>query len=349
MISNGIITTILTAIDKDPSFKLSELNIDRDTFNLALEMISDEGYAKGIKITCDGVGKVYVPLYSTARITKKGRDFLMENDNMVKGSNAYQKLTTEAMKGKSIVRYTIFVSSTYEDLKEERQALAGPLLTKGFIPVGMELFHSAPVSQWDVITQMIDECDYYLLVIGGCYGSIDEEEGISYTEKEYNYACEHGIPVIAFLPKNPDNITAGKMDKEDREKKQELLLKFKERIKNDKKTVSFYEGIDGLKVEVLSSLDNLVKYTPRPGWMRTDVVKEVINEQVAEAKKSSEADISELKNMLSGFGEKLEEIEKKQVIFEPISYEEIDALFERHEDKIVEKAAEKAAPKWEEF
>lgn len=36
--------------------------------------------------------------------------------------------------------------------------------------------------------KMIDECDFYLLVIGARYGSIDEETGISYTEKEYNYA-----------------------------------------------------------------------------------------------------------------------------------------------------------------
>ena len=43
-----------------------------------------------------------------------------------------------------------------------------------FIPVGMEQFHTAPVVQWTVTTKMIDECDYYLLIIGGCYGSIDQ-------------------------------------------------------------------------------------------------------------------------------------------------------------------------------
>ncbi len=41
MISNDILKTILKAIDTNPSFKLSDLNIDRDTFNIALEMISD--------------------------------------------------------------------------------------------------------------------------------------------------------------------------------------------------------------------------------------------------------------------------------------------------------------------
>lgn len=349
MISNEILRTILTAIDKDSTFKPADLNIDRDTFNRALEIIDDEGYAKGINIKRDGMGRVYVSFYSTARLTKKGNDFLMGNEVMVQGNDAKHSLSIKSIKGRSSVRYTIFVSSTYEDLKEEREALVGPLLTKGFIPIGMELFHSAPVSQWDVITRMIDECDYYLLIVGGCYGSIDEEKGISYTEKEYNYACEHGVPVIAFLPKNPGRIIADKMDKEDREKKQKLLETFKNRIMNDKKTVSLYEGIDGLKVEVLSSLDNLIAYAPRPGWIRADIVKEVINEQVEKTKKSNESDITELKKMLAGFGEKLEEIENKQLVFASISDEEIDTLFEKHEDRIAEKAAENVALQWEEF
>ena len=46
----------------------------------------------------------------------------------------------------------------------------GVALESNFIPVGMEQFHAAPASQWDVIAKMIDECDFYLLVVGGRYG-----------------------------------------------------------------------------------------------------------------------------------------------------------------------------------
>jgi hypothetical protein len=49
---------------------------------------------------------------------------------------------------------------------------------------------------------VIDDCDYYLLIIGGRYGSTDPE-GVSYTEKEYEYAIEHGIKVIALLHELP--------------------------------------------------------------------------------------------------------------------------------------------------
>lgn len=85
-------------------------------------------------------------------------------------------------------KYSVFISSTYEDLIEERQEQLGVALENDYIPVGMEQFHAYPVTQWNVITKMIDECDVYLLVIGGRYGLIDQNEKISFTEKEYNYA-----------------------------------------------------------------------------------------------------------------------------------------------------------------
>ena len=170
------------------------------------------------------------------------------------------------------VKYSIFVSSTYEDLKEERLSLMPVLLSKNFIPVGMELFHAAPASQWDVITKMIDECDYYLLVVGGRYGSIDENEGISYTEKEYNYAKQNNIPIIAFLPKCPDKLTRDKLDKDNLSEKQKRLDSFKFKIQNDYNTVDFYENIDDLKFNVSVSLDRLVEFAPRDGWVRSSDV-----------------------------------------------------------------------------
>lgn len=39
-------------------------------------------------------------------------------------------------------KFSIFISSTYEDLKKERQALVGVALENNFIPVGMEQFHA---------------------------------------------------------------------------------------------------------------------------------------------------------------------------------------------------------------
>jgi hypothetical protein len=84
-------------------------------------------------------------------------------------------------------RYQVFVSSTYADLKEERQHVTQALMEMDCIPAGMELFPATDEEQWEFIKRIIDDCD--LLIIGGRYGSTTDE-GISYTEKEYDYAVE---------------------------------------------------------------------------------------------------------------------------------------------------------------
>jgi len=97
-------------------------------------------------------------------------------------------------------RYQVFVSSTYEDLKEERQHVIQALLETKCIPVGMELFPAASVEQWKLIKRVIEECDYYLVIIAGRYGSVDQS-GVGYTEREFDYAVSIGKPVIGFYHK----------------------------------------------------------------------------------------------------------------------------------------------------
>jgi hypothetical protein len=64
-------------------------------------------------------------------------------------------------------RYQVFISSTYLDLKDERQAVMQALLAQKCIPAGMELFPAADEGQWALIRRVIQDCDYYLVIIGG--------------------------------------------------------------------------------------------------------------------------------------------------------------------------------------
>src|ERR1700710_3079374 len=96
-------------------------------------------------------------------------------------------------------RYQVFVSSTFLDLQAEREAVVSALLQMDAFPAGMELFPATDDDAWTLIKRVINESDYYLLVIGGKYGSIDPETELSFTEKEYDYAVEQGKPVMAFL------------------------------------------------------------------------------------------------------------------------------------------------------
>ena len=92
----------------------------------------------------------------------------------------------------------IFVSSTYTDLIEERQAAVEAILDAGHIPAGMELF-KAGKNQLKTIRKWIDESDVYMLILGGRYGSIEKESGLSYTELEYRYALSRNMPVFSIV------------------------------------------------------------------------------------------------------------------------------------------------------
>ena len=111
-------------------------------------------------------------------------------------------------------KYQIFVSSTYEDLKEERKSIIENISKMGHFPVGMELFVASTDEQFEYIKKVIDNCDYYILIIGGRYGSISQKTKMSYTEMEYDYAIDKGIPVLVFPYSNIEQIPTNKKDKD---------------------------------------------------------------------------------------------------------------------------------------
>ena len=172
------------------------------------------------------------------------------------------------------VKYQIFISSTYDDLRNEREQVVKTTLEMGHIPVGMEMFSAADEEQWKIITRHIDECDYYVVIVAQRYGSV--LEGISYTEKEYNYAVSKDIPVLAFIIN--DN-TPWPTDLVDTNPDQKSSLEaFKTKLK--RKPVSFWSSAADLSGKFSIALGKQITLTPRPGWQRTtDVVNpDVTNE-----------------------------------------------------------------------
>jgi len=170
-------------------------------------------------------------------------------------------------------RYQVFVSSTYADLREERQHVSQALMEMDCIPAGMELFPATDEEQWEFIKRIIDDCDYYLLIIGGRYGSTTDE-GISYTEREYDYAVESGLKVVALLHENPDAIPVGKSDitPELREK----LQAFRDKVATNR-LVKFWNEAKELPGLVALSLSKTIKMFPATGWIRAS---EISNEEL---------------------------------------------------------------------
>lgn len=161
-------------------------------------------------------------------------------------------------------KYQVFVSSTYEDLKEERMAVTCLLLKMGFIPVGMEQFPASNMSQMEYIKMMMDSCDYYLLILAGKYGSVDVD-GKGFTEKEYDYAIANGIPVISILIKDVGKLESAKC--EDTDAKRELLKKFRDKV-SARKLVDFYTDLGSLTTAVATAVHSCVQLFPAKGWIR---------------------------------------------------------------------------------
>ena len=161
-------------------------------------------------------------------------------------------------------KYQVFVSSTYQDLQKERQEVMQALLELDCIPVGMELFPAADDDQWTLIKGLISDCDYYVLIVAGRYGSIDRKTGKSYTQMEYEFAIEEGIPVISFVHKEPGNIPASNTEATDEGKNK--LKNFIELV--EKKMCQFWTSPEDLGSKVSRSLVKLIKAKPRIGWIK---------------------------------------------------------------------------------
>lgn len=160
-------------------------------------------------------------------------------------------------------KHQVFVSSTYKDLIDERKEVIHALLELDCIPAGMELFPATDEDAWSLITEVIDGCDYYVLILGGKYGSTNKD-GIGYTEMEFNYASEQGMPIICFIHEDIGTLSSSKVESSDIGK--ERLEKF--RTKAQEKHCKFWVSPHDLGGKVSRSLIQLKKKHPSDGWVQ---------------------------------------------------------------------------------
>jgi Domain of unknown function (DUF4062) len=164
-------------------------------------------------------------------------------------------------------RYQVFISSTYLDLLEERKAVIATLLQLDTFPAGMEMFPASDDDAWALIKGVIAQSDYYLLVIGGKYGSVDSSSNLSYTEMEYDYAVELGIPVMAFLHGKPDLLTV--QESELKATRRAALESFRKKVQSAKH-VKFWTSAEDLSMKVTTSFVQMQRSRPALGWVRAD-------------------------------------------------------------------------------
>lgn len=167
----------------------------------------------------------------------------------------------------------VFISSTYSDLKLERQAAVSAILKSGHIPAGMELFTAGDVSQMDVIKRWIDESDVYMLILGARYGSIEPTSGKSYTELEFDYAVEKKKPHFSIV------IDESVIDDRVKESGRAILeLDHNDKLKAFRRKVlskisSFFKDEKDIRLAVFESLGDLAARPDLEGWVKASAVQ----------------------------------------------------------------------------
>ena len=143
----------------------------------------------------------------------------------------------------------IFISSTYTDLIEERQAVVETILQCGHIPAGMELFSANNKKQFDVIKKWIRNSDLVILILGGKYGSLEQERNKSYIQLEYEYAKHIGkTPIVLCLTEEgiANKIKKGLYDFKSPEYLNTQYIEFKSMILKSK-LCAFFSDINELR------------------------------------------------------------------------------------------------------
>jgi hypothetical protein len=166
----------------------------------------------------------------------------------------------------------VFVSSTYTDLHDERQAAVQAILTAGHIPAGMELFAAGDQSQIEVIRQWISESDVFLLILGGRYGSVEPSIGKSYIHLEYEHAVSLNKPLFSLVI-TEDYLTQKAKTAKDPTSviEQEHYAQWKAfKATVLKKLVRFWSDPRDIKLHILETLGEFMRRQELIGWIRGD-------------------------------------------------------------------------------
>ena len=93
----------------------------------------------------------------------------------------------------------VFLSSTYEDLREHRAKAAQAIERIGQHGIRMEVFGARPGDATGVSFDEIDAADTFLGIYAHRYGYVPAGSSISITEREFDFAQEQGKPTFCFV------------------------------------------------------------------------------------------------------------------------------------------------------
>ena len=117
---------------------------------------------------------------------------------------------------------------------------------------------------------MINESDFYVIILAGKYGTVSLESKLSFTEMEFEYAYKIKKPIIAILYEHPEKLSLenSEIDQEKREK----LMQFRKRLESER-IVQYWTSLEDLAFAISQSLVTAIEeyeYTLK-GWIRPEL------------------------------------------------------------------------------
>jgi len=153
---------------------------------------------------------------------------------------------------------TVFLGSTYEDLREHRQAVLEAAGRLGSLVRAMEFFGARPGVPKDECLDMVRRSDVYIGLFAMRYGSVDRDSGKSISHLEYLEARSLNLPTLIYLidernqPVLPVHVDTGAAAKHLKKLKDELLANH---------TVGYFTSPDNLAKQVAFDLPALLQRT----------------------------------------------------------------------------------------
>jgi hypothetical protein len=147
----------------------------------------------------------------------------------------------------------VFISSTYEDLKDYRQAAIKVVNHYKWVPLAMEFFMSQPQEPKEACDKEIKECDVFVGIYAHRYGFIPKRKTKSITQLEYEQAKSSGKPCLCFIVDEDFSWKPRFIEYE----KQKELGDFLDAVKREK-TCTFFTSVPDFEIKLSTSIGKFI-------------------------------------------------------------------------------------------
>ena len=145
----------------------------------------------------------------------------------------------------------IYISSTYEDLKDHRKAVYETLRQWRHDVIAMEDYVACDQRPLDKCLEDVSQCNVYIGLFAWRYGFIPDGQSKSITQLEYECAVKSGMPCYIFIIDKGASWLPAYIDDDKRN-----INSFKNKLQNNH-VVNFFTTIDNLRAVVSVSLKDI--------------------------------------------------------------------------------------------